>query len=84
MATRRRATREYETQAEINHAIQRYIDLGNNAEERRDEAPYESSEYWRQHDIAIDWYTKAEALMPGGAYWRAKAIAEGRAFHKRR
>ena len=57
-------SRRFTTQAEVDRAIEDYIARGDRAEERRDRAPYESAEYWRHHDIAVKWWTKAEALMP--------------------
>ena len=76
--TRKPLVRRFNTQAEIDKTITDYIARGNKAEQKRDRAPYESAEYWRQHDIAVKWWTKAESLMPGGSHWRRKAAAEGR------
>jgi hypothetical protein len=61
---------KFKTQAEIDKTITEYIARGNRAEEQRDRAPFESAAYWKHHDVAVKWFTKAEALMPGGSHWR--------------
>jgi hypothetical protein len=66
------------TQAEIEKTISDYIARGDRAEDRRDRAKYESAEYWKQHDIAVKWWTRAEALMPGGSHWAARKRQKGR------
>jgi hypothetical protein len=52
------------TQADVEMAIARLAALAHLAEVRRDRAPYESKEYWKEHDIAVMWRKQAEALMP--------------------
>lgn len=75
---RDKSTRKFETQADIDRQISIYIERGNRAADLRERAPYESAEYWRHHDTAVKWWTKAEALMPGGNFWKNKAIRERR------
>ena len=52
------------TQSQVNAVIQRFMAKAINAEVKRDRAKFESPEYWNQHDIAVKWHKKAEALMP--------------------
>jgi hypothetical protein len=52
------------TQQLTNALMDRFIDLALRHEAKRDAQLFESPEYWRQHDLAIDWHAKAEQLMP--------------------
>lgn len=69
---------EMKTQADINAEITRLTSLGDAAATRRDRETFESKAYWRHHDVAVKWWTRAEALMPGGSVWVEKAKREGR------
>jgi len=50
--------------AEVEVAIDHLIAKAIKAEERRDKARWESTEYWKHHDCAMRWHEKARALMP--------------------
>lgn len=43
---------------------QAYMDLATQAEERRDNSPFEGEAYWKWHEIAMFWNWKAEQFMP--------------------
>ncbi len=55
------------TQADADAEMDRYIDLAAKAEKRRDASEYESTEYWRHHDVAMMWHDKARLFMPEGS-----------------
>jgi hypothetical protein len=59
--------KKFKTQAEVDAAIDRYIEKAIKSEERRDAQVWESVEYWKHHDIAVKWHEKARQLMPKGS-----------------
>ncbi len=54
------------TQREREDLISRLIARGELALDKRDTYAEGSKGYWANHDAAIDWFTFAESLMPGG------------------
>ena len=52
------------TQEVANRRMDRSIRLAVAAEVRRDASAYESTEYWRLHDLAMRHHKAAEQFMP--------------------
>lgn len=58
------AFKRFKTQAQVSAAIDRYIKRSIVCEVKRDASEWESAEFWRWHDRAVYWDTKASDLMP--------------------
>lgn len=58
------AFKRFKTQAQVDKAICRYMLRSIRAETKRDKCQFESADYWRWHDRAVYWDTKASDLMP--------------------
>lgn len=52
------------TQQDVDRKIDRLIALALKAEAKRDTSEYEFPVYWKWHDVAIAYHTRAEKLMP--------------------
>lgn len=53
------------TQKQVNSAIDHLIDEAAKFEFARDVSTFESPEYWKHHDSAMNLILAAEELMPG-------------------
>lgn len=58
---------KFKTQDEVEKEIDRLIGIALQYEACRDASEYESAEYWKHHDNAIQYHEKARKLMPKGS-----------------
>ena len=57
----------FRTQTDVDAEIRRHMANAAEAEARRDADAWESTEYWRHHDDAMEHHERARLLMPRGS-----------------